>query len=100
VFSNGTSKGLNASIPFGGQIAPISITGANAAAKKAQKNAKKNITSVTINKIIPYRKPNWTIFVCDPSKDDSRTISRHQRNIQSKTQDKPNKLVSKPKRKP
>jgi hypothetical protein len=41
------------SIPFGGQIDPISITGANAAAKNAQKNAKKNITSDAINNNIP-----------------------------------------------
>jgi hypothetical protein len=32
---------------------PISITGARAAAKKAQKKAKKNITSETIKRIIP-----------------------------------------------
>jgi hypothetical protein len=32
---------------------PISIVGARAAAKKAQKKAKKNITSETINKITP-----------------------------------------------
>jgi hypothetical protein len=38
---------------FGGQIEPISITGAKAAAKNAQKNAKKNMTSETINRIIP-----------------------------------------------
>jgi hypothetical protein len=38
---------------LGGQILPISITGAKAAAKKAQKNAKKNITSEAINKSIP-----------------------------------------------
>jgi|TARA_B100000242_G_C42953458_1_gene442149 hypothetical protein len=53
VFKSGTSIGSKTSIPFGGQIEPISITGAKAAAKKAQKNAKKNITSETINKIIP-----------------------------------------------
>jgi len=41
VFNKGTSIGLKTSIPFGGQIEPISITGANAAAKKAQKKAKK-----------------------------------------------------------
>jgi hypothetical protein len=55
--------GLNTSIPFGGQIEPISTTGIKAAAKKAQKKAKKNITSETMNKITPYRKPSWTIFV-------------------------------------
>jgi hypothetical protein len=58
VFTKGTSKGLKASIPFGGQILPISTVGAILAAKKAQKNAKKNIISVTLNKIIPYRRPN------------------------------------------
>jgi hypothetical protein len=58
VFNNGTSIGLKTSIPFGGQIEPISITGANAAAKNAQKKAKKNIISETINKSIPYLKPN------------------------------------------
>jgi hypothetical protein len=31
--------------------------------KKAQKKAKKNIISETINKIIPERKPACTIFV-------------------------------------
>ncbi len=41
------------------------------------KNAKKNMTSDTINKIIPNRLPNWTKVVCCPSKVPSRTISRH-----------------------
>jgi hypothetical protein len=45
--------GSKTSIPFGGQIEPISITGARAAAKKAQKKAKKNITSETMKRIIP-----------------------------------------------
>ena len=53
VFSNGTSIGLNVSIPFGGHIDPISITGAKAAAKKAQKKAKKNMISETIKSSIP-----------------------------------------------
>jgi hypothetical protein len=53
VLSNGTSIGLKTSIDFGGQIDPISIVGARAAAKNAQKKAKKNITSETMNKIIP-----------------------------------------------
>jgi len=47
--------GLKTSIPFGGQILPISMTGAKAAAKKAQKKAKKNIISERINKTIPIR---------------------------------------------
>ena len=53
MLTSGTSKGLNASIPFGGQILPISIVGAILAAKKAQKKAKKNMISETINRIIP-----------------------------------------------
>jgi len=53
VFNKGTSTGLNVSIPLGGQIEPISITGAKAAAKNAQKKAKKNIISETINNNIP-----------------------------------------------
>jgi hypothetical protein len=53
VFSKGTSNALNVFIPFGGQILPISIVGVILAAKNAQKNAKKNITSDTIKSIIP-----------------------------------------------
>jgi len=49
---------LKTSIPLGGQIDPISITGAKAAAKNAQKNAKKNMTSETMKRSIPYLKPN------------------------------------------
>jgi hypothetical protein len=41
VFNNGTSIGSKGSIPFGGQIDPISITGANAAAKKSSKKCEK-----------------------------------------------------------
>jgi hypothetical protein len=51
--TRGTSNGLKASIPFGGQIFPISTVGAMLAAKNAQKKAKKNITSETMNRIIP-----------------------------------------------
>jgi hypothetical protein len=53
VFTKGTSKGLKLSIPFGGQIFPISTVGDILAAKNAQKKAKKNIISETINKIVP-----------------------------------------------
>lgn len=77
VFKNGTSHAFNTSIPRGGHTDPISGVGANAAQKNAQKKAKKNITSDTINKIIPNRLPNCTKVVCCPSKVPSRTISRH-----------------------
>jgi len=53
VFNRGISIGSKTLIPFGGQIEPISITGAKAAAKNAQKKAKKNITSETIKRITP-----------------------------------------------
>jgi hypothetical protein len=39
------------------QTQPISILGDKLEAKNAQKNEKKNITSDTINKIIPKRNP-------------------------------------------
>jgi len=61
VFNNGISIGLKTSIPFGGHIVPISTTGAKAVAKKAQKNAKKNIISETIKSNTPYLKPSCTI---------------------------------------
>jgi hypothetical protein len=53
VFSKGTSQAFNVSIPLGGHIAPISTVGFKLAVKKAQKKAKKNITSEAMNKIIP-----------------------------------------------
>jgi hypothetical protein len=53
VFNKGISIGLKQSMPLGGHIEPISIVGANAAAKNAQKKAKKNIISETINNNIP-----------------------------------------------
>jgi hypothetical protein len=58
VFNKGISIGSKTSIPFGGQMDPISIVGAKAAAKKAQKKAKKNITSETIKSNTPYRIPS------------------------------------------
>jgi hypothetical protein len=53
VFTSGTSIALKVAIPLGGHIFPISIVGVRLAAKKAQKKAKKNITSDMINRIIP-----------------------------------------------
>jgi hypothetical protein len=41
VFNNGTSIGLKTSIPFGGQIEPMSTTGDKADAKKSSKKSKK-----------------------------------------------------------
>jgi hypothetical protein len=53
VFNSGIALGSKTSIPFGGQMLPISIVGAKLAAKNAQKKEKKSIASETINNIIP-----------------------------------------------
>jgi hypothetical protein len=53
VFNLGTSHAESTSIPLGGQTDPISGTGANAAQKNAQKKAKKNLTSETMNNLLP-----------------------------------------------
>ena len=47
-------------MPVGGHWAPISIPGANEEAKKAQKNLKKNITSLVMKRIIAIRSPVTT----------------------------------------
>jgi len=56
VFKSGTEKGLITWIAVGGQVQPISGVGASLLWKKAQKKAKKNRTSETINRIIPSRR--------------------------------------------
>ena len=66
VFSNGKPQGFKTSIPWGGQTAPIATEGAKLQWKKAQKNPKKNITSDTMNKIIPARSPCCTFSVWCP----------------------------------
>lgn len=66
VLSKGNSKGLTASIPAGGQWAPISIVGDKALWKKAQNIAKKNNASDTINRATPMFKPFWTASVWLP----------------------------------
>ena len=63
VLSKGTPHGSNGLILVGGQIEPISIAGERLEWKKAQKKAKENITSETINRIIPKRKPYCTVLV-------------------------------------
>jgi len=65
-------------IASGGHTPPKLYTGDKLEWKKAQKNAKKNIISDTINKIIPNRKPRWTGTVCCSSNVASLTMSRHQ----------------------
>jgi hypothetical protein len=57
VFNKGTPQGSKGTMLTGGHRAPISIAGDKLEWKKAQKNAKKNMISETMNKIIPERRP-------------------------------------------
>ena len=66
VFNNGNSNGLIASIPAGGHEAPISTVGDKALWKKAQKIAKKNKASETINNATPMFNPLCTDNVWFP----------------------------------
>jgi len=66
VFNKGKPHGFKTSIPNGGQIAPIATEGAKLQWKKAQKKPKKNMTSETINSIMPARKPFCTFSVWCP----------------------------------
>ena len=77
VFNRGTPNGLNASTPIGGQQLPNSILGAKLLWKKAQKKDKKNITSDTMKRIIPQRRPFSTIELWRPWNLPSRDTSRH-----------------------
>jgi len=73
----------------GGHTPPKLKTGDKLEWKNAQKNAKKNIISDTMNKIIPNRKPLWTGAVCCSSNVASLTISRHQVYITYNKTEKP-----------
>ena len=81
VFRRGTSSGLKGIKPTGGHVAPSSEEGARLLWKKAQKKEKKKKISETINKIIPQRSPNSTIFEWSPWKVLSLEISFHHWNI-------------------
>jgi hypothetical protein len=63
VFNKGNSKGLIASIPNGGHIAPNSTVGDKALWKKVQKIATNNKASDTMNKATPIFKPLCTARV-------------------------------------
>lgn len=66
VLSAGNSKGLIASIPIGGQCAPISTVGDKELWKYAQNMAKKKRASDTINSATPIFKPLCTANVWLP----------------------------------
>ena len=80
VFKSGTSKGLIEFVPMGDQLRPTSMFGLTLASKKAQKKPKKNITSLKINKTIPYFSPSTTIGLWSPAWA-SLIISLNQTNI-------------------
>lgn len=63
VFSIGIENGFRWVVIDGGHISPISVVGDSLLWKKAQKKAKKNITSEAINKIILNFKPDIIVFV-------------------------------------
>ena len=65
-------------IASGGHTPPKLKTGDKLEWKKAQKKAKKNMISETINKIIPNLKPRCTEIVCCSSNVASLIMSRHQ----------------------
>jgi len=60
VFNNGTAKGSRATIPIGGQVVPIEISGAKLEWKKAQNTLKKANTSLTTKSTNPIVKPLLT----------------------------------------
>ena len=64
-------------ILFGGQMLPTEMDGAKLTWKNAQKNAKKNITSETINKAMPNLNPLRTTQVWYPCSDSLTTIKNH-----------------------
>ena len=69
VFIKGNPQTSNGWILFGGQTQPIAIAGDKLTWKNAQKNAKKNMTSETMNNAIPQRKPLRTANVWWPCPD-------------------------------
>jgi len=78
VFNSGTLIGFKGLTENGGHIKPDSIKGLSELWKNVQKKAKKNITSDTINRIIPIFNPAWTYLVWCPIIVLSRITSRHQ----------------------
>ena len=96
VFNKGTPHGLKGLILTGGHIEPISIAGDKLEWKKAQKKAKKNITSETMKRSIPLRNPHWTVLVWYPLKVASRITSLHHIAIEDITDINPNNKIISP----
>lgn len=57
MLSRGTESGFSGWMPGGGQVQAICGVGARLLWKKPQKNAKKNITSDRMNRIMPNLRP-------------------------------------------
>jgi hypothetical protein len=89
VFTNGNPQTSSGCVSTGGHTAPIVAGGINVKWKKAQKNAKKNITSDVINSNIPSLSPVCTFLVWCPFFD-SRKILINQFNV---VKYKPRKLI-------
>jgi len=81
VLSKGNSKALIASIPLGGHWAPSSTVGDKALWKYAQKMAKKNKASDTINNATPMFSPLCTANVWLPKYVASEITSLNQKNM-------------------
>jgi len=81
VFNKGNSKGLIASIPIGGHIAPNSTVGESALWKNVQNMATKNRASDTINNATPILSPLWTAKVWFPIYVPSDIISLNHNDI-------------------
>ena len=79
---SGSSKGFTESIPIGGHCAPISIGGARALWKKAQKILRKNSASLTINSVTPMFKPLCTANVWLPKYVPSDIMSLNHNDIE------------------
>jgi hypothetical protein len=63
VFTRGSPQTSNSCVPKGGHTLPQAMLGTKLKWKKAQKKEKKSITSDTIKRSIPRRRPNCTFFV-------------------------------------
>ncbi len=77
VLRRGTENGFRGWIPGGGQVHEIWGVGASLLWKNAQKNAKKNMISEMMNRIIPNLRPLSTRVVWWPWNVASRITSRH-----------------------
>lgn len=81
VFNNGTFIGLNKEMFLGGHSIPISMFGEMLEWKYDQKKEKKNITSETMNKIIPIFNPFEIMKKCEPCLVVSEIMLVHHENV-------------------